>query len=255
LAEHPQRLGTGGQRLPVIMMQYVGAGKVVLHGTDETWRWRLRRGDAHFARYWMQTLRFLSRSRLLGGTRKAEIKPDREDYRHGDVARIRMRFFDERDAPAEDDGVTVIVERSGSKRRRVKMHRKPGRRGVFQVTLENLAEGNYQVWVAAPQLGEDGSDEGAPPSCSFVVREPEGERSRTITDMADLRLAAEKSNGKLYQLAGLKTSTILKNLPRGRQVRTDPLPPIPLWNHIVVGIGFIVLIVTEWLLRKRVGLL
>ena len=31
-----------GRRMPVILMQYVGAGKVLFHATDETWRWRYR---------------------------------------------------------------------------------------------------------------------------------------------------------------------------------------------------------------------
>lgn len=255
LAEHPRQRGKGGQHLPVICLQYVGAGKVVFHATDETWRWRLRRGDDVFARYWTQTLRFLSRSRLIGGTRRAEIKSDRKTYEHGEVARIRVQFFDERDAPVEDDGVTVIVERAGSKRRRVKLRRKPGRRGVFEATLDHLAEGEYQVWVAVPALGEDGSEEGAPPACSFRVKGPAGEKSRVITDTPDLRRAADQSNGKLYTPEGLTAKTILKDLPRGRQVRTEPLPPVPLWNHLVMGLVFVALITGEWLLRKRVGLL
>jgi hypothetical protein len=255
LAEHPRQRATGGQYLPAICLQYVGAGKVIFHATDETWRWRLRRGDDVFARYWTQTLRFLSRSRLIGGTRRAEIKPDRQTYEHGEVARLRVQFFDERDAPVEDDGVTVIVERAGSKRRRVKLRRKPARRGVFEATLDHLAEGDYQVWVAVPALGEDGSDEGAPPSCSFHVKGPEGETSRVITDTADLRRAAEQSHGKLYTPEGLTAKTVLKNLPRGRQVRTEPLPPVPLWNHLLMGLLFVALITGEWLLRKRVGLL
>ena len=56
--------GPDGRHLPVICFQYVGAGKVLFHATDETWRWRYRAGDAYFARYWVQTIRSLCRSKL-----------------------------------------------------------------------------------------------------------------------------------------------------------------------------------------------
>jgi hypothetical protein len=192
---------------------------------------------------------------LIGGTRKAEITSDRQTYRRGDVARLRVRFFDERDAPVEDDGVTVILERAGSKHRRVKLQRKPARRGVFEATVSHLTEGSYQAWVATPQIGTDGPNAAAPPSCAFRVEAPLGERARLMTDTADLRLAAKESHGKMYTLADLKPGTILRNLPRGRQVRTEPLEPIQLWNSIWVGLAFVILITAEWLLRKWVGLI
>ena len=37
-AEHPTRMGAD-RRLPVILMQRFGAGKVIFHATDETWSW------------------------------------------------------------------------------------------------------------------------------------------------------------------------------------------------------------------------
>ena len=91
-------------------MQYVGAGKVLFHATDETWRWRYRVGDVFFARYWVQTIRYLSRSKLLGKDRSAELTADRREYRRGETVRLRVRFVDERQAPADDDGVTVVLE-------------------------------------------------------------------------------------------------------------------------------------------------
>ena len=50
-----------GRRLPVFCLQYVGAGKV--RSTPPTRRGggRYRVGDAYFARYWVQTIRYLCR--------------------------------------------------------------------------------------------------------------------------------------------------------------------------------------------------
>ena len=80
LAEHPTRLADDGRQLPVFMMQYVGAGKVLFHATDDTWRWRYRVGDVFFARYWVQAVRYLSRSKLLGKDHSVELSADRREY-------------------------------------------------------------------------------------------------------------------------------------------------------------------------------
>src|SRR5262249_18448351 len=49
---------------PVICFQYFGAGRVLFHAVDSTWRWRAGAGDQCFARYWIQAIRFLARDRL-----------------------------------------------------------------------------------------------------------------------------------------------------------------------------------------------
>jgi hypothetical protein len=132
LAEHPTRLSAEGHKLPVFCVQYVGAGKVLFHATDETWRWRYRVGDVFFARYWVQTIRYLSRSKLLGKDRLADLAADRREYRRGENVRLRARFVDERAAPADDDGVMIVLEHSGQKNQQVKLQRSATSRGIFE---------------------------------------------------------------------------------------------------------------------------
>ena len=84
LAELSRRRA-GGRPRAVIVLQYVGAGKVLFHATDETWRWRRRVGDVYFARYWIQTIRYLSRSKLAAGQHSAELTTDRREYRPGEA--------------------------------------------------------------------------------------------------------------------------------------------------------------------------
>ena len=151
LAQHATQTGRDGQHLPVVLLNYVGAGKVQFHATDDTWRWRFRHGDELFARYWLQTIRYLSRFKL-GEDRNVELVSDRETYRRGDAVRLRTRFFDERSAPTDDDGVTVVLEREGQGSRRVVLRRDATERGIFSAGLNNLATGRYHGWVATPSL-------------------------------------------------------------------------------------------------------
>ncbi len=247
LAEHPVKRSDSGQPLPIITLQFVGAGKVVFHATDETHRWRFRVGDQYFARYWVQTIRYLCRSKLLSGNRSAELTTDREQYRRGDAVALRVRFLDDRLAPARDDGVMVVVARAGGERRNVTLRRLASDRGIFEGTAGPLPDGQYRAWLAAPTL------EGQPPAREFAVVAPPGELARTQMDAAEMREAAKISVGKFYTFH--TAGGLLSDLPRGRQVRIESLPPKPIWNAPLLAGLFVALIAVEWLLRKRVGML
>lgn len=246
-AEHPLRSAADGRNLPLVAMQYAGPGKVIFHATDETWRWRFRVGDIYFARYWVQTVRYLSRSKLLGKDRSAELTADRREYRRGENVRLRLHFLDPRQAPSDDDAVTLIVEREGDKNRRVRLTRHAANQGIFEGTFSAPADGDYHVWLAAPTLP------GEPPATDFRVVAPPGERAHLQTDVAALRRASAQTRGRSYDVR--TASRLLSELPAGRQVKTDPLPPLALWNHWLLMPLFLTLLVAEWMLRKAGGML
>lgn len=247
LLEHPTKTGAQGASLPLLSMQFVGSGKVMFQAFDGSYRWRFRAGDEYFARYWIQTIRYLSRAKVLGQDRSAELASDREEYQRGEPVLLRLKFLDDRKAPAEDDGVSLMLERPGSPRRTITARRTADARGVFEATLTNLAEGRYRAWLAAPAL------EGEPPAKEFRVVAPPGEQARLEMDAVELKSAAKLSAGKFYTFAS--SGTLLDDLPPGRQVRIESLPPQPLWNSPLLAGVFVLLLVAEWLARKKAGML
>ncbi len=48
---------------------------------------------------------------------------------------------------------------------------------------------------------------------------------------------------------------VWNDLPKGRKVPLDALPPLPLWNRWPVLAIVLGLFVSEWLLRKRCGMI
>jgi hypothetical protein len=90
LAEHDKLTGAEG-KLPIMVYQFVGSGKAMFNAVDDTWRWRLRVGDRYFGRFWIQTVRFLARSKLVG-QKQAEITTDRRRYQRGQPVQIQVRF-------------------------------------------------------------------------------------------------------------------------------------------------------------------
>jgi len=245
LAEDPNRQGPDGRKLPLIAMHYVGAGRVWMHLTDETWRWRYRVGDVLFARYWVQTIRYLTRAKLSGKA-AAELTVDRREYQLGEPVRLRVRFLDERQAPAEDQGVTVVVEHQGHPTQRLTLSRVAAARGVFETVLSSPGLGSYHAWLPIQ------TPEGGAPDVNFTVIAPTSESQQTRMDIAELRRAARETKGKFYTVD--TAFRLLEDLPEGRQVPIESLPPKTLWNRWPVLLALLALLVAEWLLRKKAGL-
>jgi len=248
LAEHPTRRTLAGRPLPVILMQFSGAGKVIFHATDETYLWaRYRGSDLAYARYWHQTIRYLSRSKLLADGRPIEITTDSQQYVKGDAVRLRVLFRDERLAPVEDDGVTLALEAAHGQRLPVTLSRTSAERGVFEATVSDLAEGKYQAQLATPLVSQP------PLPLQFSVDSLVKENTRLEMNAEELAAAAATSHGRFYTIRN--ASRLLKALPPGDQVRIESSPPQPIWNSSWLAALFVVLLTTEWVLRKRAGLL
>lgn len=246
LLSHSLRTGTTG-KLPVVVMQRFGAGKCVYHASDETWRWRFRTGDLYYGRYWVQLIRYLSRSKLLGRDRAAEIVADRQTYRAGDPAMLRVRYLDDRAIPADPGGTRIMLERTGSatgqERRELTLGRLPDTPTVFETQIAALAEGSYHAWISSPSLGD------TPPSLDFRVESPARESRVLQADYPELTQLARLTGGKLYPFD--KATDLPRELPPGKAVPLETEEPIRLWNHWL-GLSLMVTCLSlEWLLRKR----
>jgi hypothetical protein len=276
----------GDAGLPTVLLHFVGAGKVIFHATDETYRWsRFPGNERYYARYWLQVLRYLSRAKLISDDQLVEIETDRNEYRRGDIVRVRVRFRDDRRAPPEDDGVSVIVQRTGGRKKPVRLHRlgkdadrdgvspqkrellapdvdeagptdiqagagseSPARdgtrRGLFEGSVSDLPDGQYRIWLATPSEQAN--------TRHFTIIAPPSEQASLAMDAEDMQRAAQVSRGKFYPLQS--ADRLLADLPRGRRVTIESLPPDPIWNSSILAALFVVLLTTEWTIRRKMGM-
>ena len=241
LAEHPTLTGSDG-KLPIMVYQYVGAGKAMFNAVDDTWRWRFRVGDRYFGRFWIQTIRFLARTKILG-QKQAELTADRRRYQRNQPIQIRVRFPNPAIAPPTGD-LTVEVEKKGQGPRKLTLTRSPGARGLFEGALPPASEGDYEVRLLPPPVLA-----GAIPTTTFKVDPPAGELEQVRMNAPELIRSAVLTGGKFYTPETV--GTLLQDLPRPQKVPLDTDPPIPLWNTWPVLAVFLCLITAEWLLRKR----
>ena len=241
LAEHPTATGADG-KLPIFLYQFVGAGKSMFNAVDDTWRWRFRAGDRYFGRFWIQTIRFLARSKLVG-QRQAEVTTDRRRYQRNQPVQIRVRFPNPGLAPASGE-VNVEVQKKGQGPRKLPLKVSPTTKNIFEGALAQAPEGEYEIRLLPPPTLS-----GPVPSANFRVDAPASEREHVEMNEPELVRAASISGGKFYTPATV--ATLLADLPKSQKVPLDTDPPIPLWNTWPLLGLFLTLIVAEWLLRKR----
>ena len=238
-----KRGGGAANDVPVVALQSVGSGKVLFHATDEFWRWRFRAGDQYFGPYWSRAVRYLSRSRLLGHDRTAELTSDRLAYPQGESPTFRVRFFDERFVPPATGAVTVTLERRGGERRIVSLSKAAGQATVFEGQATALPLGTYHAWVTNPSFRE------APPAVDFRVEAPSDELIKRNLDRRELEHAASITHGVFATLDD--AADLPSQIPAGHPVPLSSRERIPLWNRWEVLLLFAVLLTTEWVLRKR----
>lgn len=241
LLEHPQRRGEK-QPLPVIALQRFGAGKVLFHATDEVWRWRFRNNEKVYSRYWIQALRFLSRTQSLAGVRGVEFSADRQTYQRGEGVKLRLQVLDERQLPASGSA-TVMLERTDEPRRSVELARAAKTTNVFTGELRGLRDGRYHAWLSEPSFP------GSPPSVDFVIEAPQRELLRRRIDRADLETAARTSLGRYYAVAD--ADRLPADVPAGQPVPLSVATIIPFWTRWELLLLFAGLLTAEWLCRRR----
>jgi hypothetical protein len=241
LAEHESVVGSDG-KLPLILYQFVGTGKSMFHAFDDTWRWRYRAGDRYFGRFWVQTIRFLARSRLVG-QRLAEVSTDRRRYQRGQPIQFRVRFPNPAVAPKKGN-VTIQIGHTGQGTRKLDLKPAPQTKNVFEGAIPQAAEGDYEVRLL-PLPGI----EGVIPSTTFRVDAPINEFEHIEMNGPELLRAAESTGGKFYTPSG--ADALLRDLPKPSKVPLDTDPPIPLWNTWPALGLFLGLLTLEWVFRKR----
>ncbi len=235
------------EKLPMILRHYVGAGEVLFHATDETWRWRWRTDDRYFARYWGQTVRRLGRGHLAANRHGVRLTTDRAQYEPGEPVRLQVRFRNPSQAPNDEKGVVVELRGANGSRREITLPRRSYRRGVFESDVENLLPDEYEVQLL-PSVGDMPSG-----VARFDIKQPPRELARVAVERQALQAAAKFSGGRMYNID--TADQMFDNLPLPQQTEKNVLPPRTLWNsHWIVGL-FILTLTTEWLLRRRHGML
>jgi hypothetical protein len=244
-AEHPSDFGPDGHKSPILVLGRFGAGRTLFSSIDDSWRWRFYTGESVFDTYWVQQLRYLARSRKIG-ERKLSLTAGRPVYELGSQARISLRVLD-----------PVLLQQL-PEQIRVQMLGSDGQPVGFQTLVRQEGQNDlYTGSFTADQVGKFTLR--LPPLASGVdmmeapleVSLPRLELADPRVDHTQLSRLASETLGKVIELPDARKELPL--IPSAAKV-VPVLSGEPLWDAPLPMALFVLLIASEWVVRKFYGM-
>ena len=250
-------LATSGEDDSAIVLasQLYGLGKVLWVGTDATWRWRYRLGDAYHHRFWGQVVRWGASGKLGAGNALVRFGPLKPQAQEETAVRIQARIADTVAGLTPDTLLAGRVYKSGTSDAVavVPLRPLPGQPRTFEGMVPGLPVGSYTIRLDAPGLTLNLEPEGNSGSEAPLEISPR-EGSEIIELAADrdsLERLARSTGGKVL---GESEADQLPALLKAQTRVTDKTYETPLWDTPVALFLFVLMLTVEWIARKRVGL-
>ena len=238
----------GFDQYPLVAWHRYGTGKSLFVGTEDLWRMRLEVGDRYHARFWGQTIQFLTLSRLLGQNKQITIETDRASFSEGDTVQIYANVLTESFEPVSDiEQYTVMIEPKGSPDSSAEIQLSPvtGTDGLFSGSYVAGEDGFY-VLKASP------SDESRANSPEFEVAtiNPEDRETGARPDLA--KEIADISGGQNINQKEIQNFIESFNDEKPRQSEVVIIEE--LWDKEILFVLVLLFAGTEWFFRRRENL-
>jgi hypothetical protein len=239
---NPKLRGPDGA-MPLIVTHFVGGGRVLFCGTDETYRWRSVFEEA-YNRYWVKGIRYLYEGRLSAGNARFSIRPSEEKIELGEAVRIVVDAKDEGFQPLLDKQLELHVERDGAPAQTVPLAQVEAVPGQYETTLRPDATGFYRLSPVHKTRRDL--------AVTFQVVPAAVEKEGPV-DLEFLAALADVPGGALLRTpdALLEAVERVPSLTATNVVRT----PHAIWDTWVTVLILLALLAAEWWLRKMANLL
>ncbi len=238
------RVNAGGNRIPLLITQNYGRGRTAVFATGGSWRWRMQQpvGDTSQETFWRQLLRWTAGStpsRVVVSTPNPRVQDDgRIDLR----AEVRDKSY----LPISDAAVEARVISPDGSAAVVLLRPDPLAQGIYSAQWTAPDQGSYVAEVTATRASAKlGSD-----VLTFRREDGQAENFHREQNRELLQKLAQQTGGQYY------TPREAHRLPQeiayseagitSREIRD-------LWDMPAIFLLLIALRSTEWLLRRRWG--
>lgn len=223
---------------PILALQRYGAGEVLFLGTDNTWRWRKNIGDLYHSTFWGQVVQRLAGTRLLAGSRRSQMRTDRQTYEIDQRVTVYAKLASASWDPVRDETVRAILTNAeGDDPREVLLRAVPEQPGQFRAEFSAPEAGRYRLSIA--------SDPDSP--IDLTVRPSEAEFANPSMDEGMLRELAAATGGQYF------TAETLPSLPEAitnKTAKSITQSQANLWASPLIFLLIILTITIEWIMRK-----
>jgi uncharacterized membrane protein len=235
----------GGEReMPLLVTENYGRGRTAVLATGGTWRWQmsLPLGDKSHDLFWQQLLRWLvsgTRGRVTASVPKTTLL---DDSRADIAAEVRDKDYH----PAADARVTARMIGPGGLAASLELSPVPNSPGHFQATWSAPTPGLYVAELSARRGAEEiGSD-----VVTFQRQDGIAENFHTEQNRALLESLATSTGGRYLRPAQL--AGIAGEIPYSHAgITVQQIKE--LWNMPIAFLLILTLRASEWLLRRKWG--
>lgn len=251
LAEH-QRVGANSRPRPVIALQRYGKGTAIMISSDSLWRWAFGAypfggDDSHYRRFWSRTIRWLASIHTEADL--VNIETNKGSYHRDEKVRVTAYIYDESYTPVDNAELRSQVQIPGSPTETGGIDLKFAADGNGRYTAEFTPgrDGHYKIQTEAYHAGRLLGES----SAEFMVQTTALEFRDTQLKEDLLRDLADVSGGSYRHLRNTSDlSSAIKEV-------SDSYVSIRerrLWDNAIMLMLAVALLGTEWLIRKRKGL-
>jgi hypothetical protein len=243
------------ERYALIVAQHVGQGKILLLMTDRTWRLRYRVGDTLHHRFWGEVVRWGTGEKLRAGNTFARIGTDRLNYTPLEPVRVMARLTTKEYAPIIQAQAEAILSKGGKEIRRIALSYRKDSNGMYEGHIDPLNEiGSYALKLHCPEAKEKLGDQYPEPletQFSVITSHRPTEFISVTANMTVPAQLAQLSGGKAVTPGDMQT--LFDSFGEGNRIVKDRIER-NLWDSWWLFLTMVILLSTEWLLRKKGGL-
>jgi uncharacterized membrane protein len=237
---------SGGQSPVILAFQRFGRGKSAALTTASTWRWQmeLEHKDSFHESFWKSMLRWL----VSDVSDPVEVATDKDSYSSQDTVVMKTEVHDSAFVPLNNARVTARVQAPSGKTQILDLDWDVEKNGVYETDFHPEEEGIYEVSVEALQ----GDETLGVQKTNFRIAPSNEEFHNAILNSDLLKRLAQDTGGRYY------TPEALDALPEDISIidtGSSRVEEKELWDMPFLFLLLLGLLSSEWILRKRKGLL
>lgn len=241
------QMSAGRRKLPLLITQSYGHGRTAILATGGTWRWQMSEalGDPSHNLFWQQLIRWLV------ADSPGRVSASASSHLLMDDGNVQLSAFvrDAQFQPAMNAHVSAHIMGPQGVNSFIDLHPSQDRPGEFVATWDANKSGAYLAEITTTD--DTSTQKSAADAVTFRREDGIAEDFHTEQNHQLLEQLSENTGGRYWK------PDELKDLPQnisyseaGISVRTTN----PLWNMPVVFLSLIGLRSSEWLLRRKWGI-
>ena len=237
-----------GRESPWLVTRLFGAGRVFYLSTDQTWRWRYKVADRFHARFWNQLLAAVMQPPYSASDDYVALGTDKIEYEAGASSTVRVRLQDTSGDPVGDATVDALLVADDRVIATVPLAIDDPARGTYRGQTAPLEAGAYDIRIRASGFDANALQATTP---IWVGARDTVELGRVGLNKNALVQITETAEGSYFHESSAdQLLETLRPLSSGSVVESDIL----VWQSFYWFWTVMLLLATEWWLRKRAGL-